>query len=840
MKRHLILLLCVMTYLASYAATYQYRFSDIPLSTALARISRDHPELKLSFIYDELDKYHTSAHIDTDDGLKAVRQLTFGIPVRVYKSRNGIYVEAMQRGYYRYTGWVTGEGDERVSHATVMILAPKDSTVLTYAFTDNSGRFSIPCDARNVILKLSSVGYMTTYLKASKFNVGEVRMIQAPVTLGNLTVKTEHARIENDKTVFMPGKREKNAAHGGADLLLAMGLPTVRVNPADMSITTNIGEEVQTFIDFLPADKNELSGMRPQDVRYVEVYENPQDPRFNDARYAVNFIMVKYEYGGYTKLDAYQSIPDPSGDFSVNSKFSYKKMTYDVAAGYFYEIDHHSRNESESLYEFPDQNVSWLSSTYDRHYRHAREYATLRAIYSDSLRVVSNTIGYQGNGSHFQRKDNNIYTPEIYPDDISTSGIDFRSNSANWRGNWQFFFPRDISLIIEPTLRYSHHSTSNSYNAAGTDIITNAKENAWFGHISINGCKKWGKQSLTASLFGEFSDNKLHYEGSDLTKVHNYTDAIGVGLSSRLYFGKFWMSPSAKLYYQHRRFDDIKDNLWLPKYFISLGYKINQRHELSIHSEMSHWTIGVAQRSPNIVIRNLFDAITGNPSLRPSLFNSVSASYSWNVCDNLFLNPFCNYRHWTNPVTEVYTPTIINGRQMMLRSLENDGYYSELKYGVSVSANYFNRSLNFWLSVYGDYDRRGGKYKYDGNSLRLSAGINYYLKNVYFSAYYKAPERGVSKDYRVMRKPCYYQLGAGWAAHGLNVSVNASNFMRSSTKGIYVEGAYDNFSEWSQDYSRYNAWGLDIRLSYSFSYGRKVKQTNSPGSTGEISSGILQ
>lgn len=176
----------------------------------------------------------------------------------------------------------------------------------------------------------------------------------------------------------------------------------------------------------------------------------------------------------------------------------------------------------------------------------------------------------------------------------------------------------------------------------------------------------------------------------------------------------------------------------------------------------------------------------------------------------------------------------------MLRSLENDGYYSELKYGVSVSANYFNRSLNFWLSVYGDYDRRGGKYKYDGNSLRLSAGINYYLKNVYFSAYYKASERGVTKDYRVLRKPSYYQLGAGWAAHGLNVSINASNFMRSSTKGIYVEGAYDNFSEWSQDYSRYNAWGLDIRLSYSFSYGRKVKQTNSPGSTGEISSGILQ
>lgn len=194
----------------------------------------------------------------------------------------------------------------------------------------------------------------------------------------------------------------------------------------------------------------------------------------------------------------------------------------------------------------------------------------------------------------------------------------------------------------------------------------------------------------------------------------------------------------------------------------------------------------------------------------------------------------------TNPVTEVYTPTLIDGRQMMLRSLENDGYYSELRYGVGASMNLFNRSLNFWLSAYGDYDRRGGRYKYDANSLRLSAGINYYLKNVYFSAFYKARDRGVTKDYRVMRQPSYYRLGAGWAAHGLNASVNASNFLRSSTKGIYVEGMYDNFSEWSQDYSRHNAWEINIRLSYSFSYGRKVKQTDGPGSTGEISSGILQ
>ncbi len=841
MKRYLMLAVCVMACLSLYALKYDYRFDNTPLSTALTRISREHPELKLSFIYDELDNYRTSARIDMDNGLEAVRRLTSRLPVRVSQTRSGIYVEAMQRGLYRYTGRVVGQDGEGVQHATVMLLAPRDSTVLTYAFTDRSGRFAVPCDVRNVILKLSSVGYLTAYRRATDFNVGDVQMVEAPVTLQGVTVKTERARIEMDKTVFMPGKREKNASHGGADLLLAMGLPTVRVNPMDKSITTNLGEEVQTFIDFMPADKNQLAGMRPQDVRYVEVYENPQDPRFNGARYVVNFVMVRYEYGGYTKGDAYQTMPDPSGNFTVNSKFSYRKMTYDVSAGYFYELDHRSRKEEQSNYQFPNGDVSWYLSTDDRRYNHSTEYATLRAVYSDTRSRVSNTIGYQGNGSRLRFRNNNIYTPQVYPNGISRSGQDFRSNSATWRGSYQFFLPHEVTLSVSPTLKYSHHFSGNSYTSDNKDIITDARENAWHGFVNVSGMKKWGRQSLTVSLFGELADNKLHYVGSDLSRVHNLTDAVGVGVSSRLYFGKFWMSPSVTLYYTYKKFEDVKDRRWLPKYYIQLGYNFNKRHQLSLSSEMSHWTVGVAQRSPNIVVRNLFDAVTGNPSLKPTLFNSVNASYQWNVCQDLFISAFGQYRRWNKPTTDVFTPVVIDGREMMLNSLTREGYFETLAYGGSLEMSMLNRSLSFWVSAYGDYGHRGGKYNYSGNFLRCSAGINYYLKNFYFSGYYSARKKRVTQDSRIFVEPSYYQLKAGWGANGFNVSVTASNFLRSTAKALYVERIYENYSDWTREYYwPSTSWGIKLQLSYSFSYGRKVERDNGPGSTGQIDSGILQ
>lgn len=840
MKRYFMLAFCAVGCIAAFALKYEYRFSNAPLSAALTRISRDHPELKLSFIYDELDNYRTSAHIGTDNGVDAVRRLTSMLPVRVSHTRNGVYVEAMQRGVYRYSGRAVGEGNEGVPHAVVMILAPRDSSVLTYAFTGDDGRFSIPCDVHDVILKLSSVGYMTTWRKTTGFNVGDVRMNLLPVALKGVTVKTDYARIYPDKTVFIPGKREKNASHGGADLLLAMGLPTIRVNPADKSITTNLGDEVSTFIDYLPVDKNELAGMRPHDVKRVEVYENPQDPRFNGARYVVNFIMVQYEYGGYTKFDVWQSLPDPSGNYTVNSKMTYKKMTYDLSVGSHYEKDEHSSTVSQSDYRFSDYDLRWYFESDARNYTCNSEFVTLRATYSDDGNRISNTLGYQGLGSRFRRGAHDSFIPNIYPDGTSMTGIGMRSNSATWKGGYQFFLPKSVTLSVNPTLRYSHHFMGNSYKTEEDMISTDAKENAWYGLLSIDCGKQWGEKSLTGSLYGEFSDNMLKYAGSNLSAVHSTTGAVGAGVSSRLAFGKFWISPSVRLYYSYKKFDDIKDIQLLPKYFIQLGWNFNERHQISLSSEMSHWSVGVSQRSPNIVRRNLLDAVTGNPSLRPSLFNSVGAYYQWNVRPNLFVSPFTKFNRWTKPISDIYTPTVIDGREMMLKSLERDGYYSELFYGGSISFSLFDRSLNMWASAYGKYSRRGGRNCYSGNFANISLGINYYLKNFYFSLYYQAPERDMSEERRVFRRPSYYRVTAGWGTKGFNVSLSGDNVFRSSDKSIYLEMSYENYSIWQQEYSRSVSRGVSLQLSYSFSYGKKVHQDNGPGRTGEISSGILK
>ena len=122
----------VIACLSAGAHTYEYSFHDTPLSEAIVRISKDHPAITVSFIYKELDSYTTSAVVATDNAHEALKLMVGRNPVSLIRKGDEFYIEALQHGRFVYTGRAVGSDDEPVAAATVMLLEPKDSTVLTY------------------------------------------------------------------------------------------------------------------------------------------------------------------------------------------------------------------------------------------------------------------------------------------------------------------------------------------------------------------------------------------------------------------------------------------------------------------------------------------------------------------------------------------------------------------------------------------------------------------------------------------------------------------------------------------------------------------------------------
>ena len=118
--------------------------------------------------------------------------------------------------------------------------------------------------------------------------------------LDEVVVEAQLQRTSATVSTYLPTKRQKNAAQTGPELLNHMAIPQLGIVSGN-SVTTNSGQKVDLYIDFVPATEQDLAGMRMADVKKVEYYDFPQDPRFQGSEHVVNFIMQKYEYNGSVK-----------------------------------------------------------------------------------------------------------------------------------------------------------------------------------------------------------------------------------------------------------------------------------------------------------------------------------------------------------------------------------------------------------------------------------------------------------------------------------------------------------------------------------------------------------
>lgn len=175
--------------------------------------------------------------------------------------------------------------------------------------------------------------------------------------LDEVVVEAQLQRTSATVSTYLPTKWQKNAAQTGSELLNHMAIPQLGIVSGN-SVTTNSGQKVDLYIDFVPATEQDLAGMRMADVKKVEYYDFPQDPRFQGSEHVVNFIMQKYEYGGYVKAYANEFFISNSGQLNLYSRFQYKRMTYDLAVGGWYSSNDHMSQQTVETYRLPQPDGS--------------------------------------------------------------------------------------------------------------------------------------------------------------------------------------------------------------------------------------------------------------------------------------------------------------------------------------------------------------------------------------------------------------------------------------------------------------------------------------------------
>lgn len=297
MKTVLTIVMAVMTFISASAYRNSYSFEKTPISEAIVRISKDHPDVNISFIYDELDNYRTSAKVRTDDIEDALRRVIGLNPISI-KSKDGSYfIEALQHGRFIYTGRTVGSDNEPVL-ATVMLLSPRDSTVMTYGMADSDGRFSVPCDCRDVIVRLSCIGYHTVSRHVSDFNIGEVVMTVNPTMLSQVSVTASKPFVKAIGTGFSVDI--ENSPLGDLPTVpdVLSQLPTVKSNGTGFSITGR-GEAVVFIGNRKLTDMSELYRLRPSEIKSIEIIRNPGAEFDADAPAVIRIRLKKDVLKGF-------------------------------------------------------------------------------------------------------------------------------------------------------------------------------------------------------------------------------------------------------------------------------------------------------------------------------------------------------------------------------------------------------------------------------------------------------------------------------------------------------------------------------------------------------------
>ena len=507
MRLKYIIMLMLLTAVSASAAKFSYKFDNTPLSKAIVEIIKGHPEINISFIYKELDNYHTSAVVNTNDPYVALRQTVAPNPVSVIRNGNNYYVEAMWKGRDRYEGRVIGNDSEPVVAATVALLSPEDSTFITSGITDLEGRFSIPCREKGVIGKVSSVGYKTMFRKFNHFSVGTIIMSEQAVALKALTVESRTQRVIRNGVEYIPAKKTKRVSLDAVGLLLNMQIPTLNVDPISKNVTTLNGSGVSLFIDYVPAREEEVSGLRPEDVLRVEVLNYPDDPRFGTASHVVNFIMQHYEWGGYTKLTADgETLAADRVDGKVFSRIVYKKWTIDgYAEG---EGIHADRNPS--MKEATFRNVEFEGTHYDeiskktergsdfRSRRNAQNFS-LMASRRDENSFIQHAVSFGRSATPETGFGSDVtFSIPTNGESISLNRESYQSLYPMMRGYYQFMLPKGNSIMASWDFTYGATKRGSFYCLGALDPIENDnKEKVYSPNASV----EYGKQLAHNNFF---------------------------------------------------------------------------------------------------------------------------------------------------------------------------------------------------------------------------------------------------------------------------------------------------------------------------------------------------
>jgi hypothetical protein len=666
--------------------------------------------------------------------------------------------------------------------------------------------------------------------------------------LDEVVVVAQMQSTSPNATTYIPSGKQKNAAQNAIDLLRHMAIPQIKINPIDNSVTDNTGDGVSLFFNYMPASKEDIEGLHTADVRRIEYLEFPTDPRFRGAQRVINFIIQEYEYGGYTKVTADEDfLIGLSSNANIFSKFAYKKMTYDLYVAANNLNSHHRGYDIDGKYTLKDSDgkdytLTRNETTDNSHSRQNQYPVTFRASYNTEKIQVSNTLGFSHSANPVQEQNGSlVYTPATEQDYSYRRSNPSQSNSLSYQGNYFFVLHKDYSVNINPQFSYSHNNNSLTYTTSYTEpIIRDARENAYYYRVNAHINKRFAqKHTLMLGIYTGNTINRLQYTGNASYSDRFSNPFVSGELGYQAQIQKFSLYADAGVLWERTSINTIRNDDVYPYVHFNIRYTPNNKNTFSAYFQFANNTPGIDQKASDLLRDNEVMYITGNPSLDNSRHITFNINYTWLPSNVFNMSAYGRYFELFDRFITAYEP-FDNGRAL-LRTYINDGNYVQSEIGIAATLNLFNKSLQFYISPNQKFYRSTGVFDKSFYPFQITAQATYYLKQWYFQAYYQSHQKMMfTGSPTTYRSRDFYALSAGWSNSDWNISLTAYNIFNSNwdTSDRYIQSPL--YTEHRTTYGTNSHASLNLSVTYTFGYGKKVQRGNEVGKQSGVSSAIMK
>ncbi len=672
--------------------------------------------------------------------------------------------------------------------------------------------------------------------------------------LNEVVVEGDREWISANKSTYIPTTRQKKAAQDATDLLMRMAIPELMINPLDRIVKTGSGEMASIFIDYVPARQEDLAGLKTTDVKRVDFYTASDDPRFGGAFNVINFVLNKYEFGGYTKLSGEVTTNSFDGSSLYNaeslySKFSYRKMTYDLYAGVTNSRNTQARDISLYIYRIPDKAgsitvYSMESECTDKKYLVNTFPVTFRASYS---------------GAKFQFQTSAGYTYDFIPasDLGGVQTIDYNGNRTDgsyysrsngkrhnltWDANATANLPAGFSLNANLRLRVAFRDIRRLYSTTENLRLDNSyNENHISPSVHLNLSKKFGmKHTLSLNLSYGFTHNNVTYTEADASDYNcNYLAPT----LDYVFFSDKWLAyASTGLSYENNLVGSERNIICLPHFQTHVSFSPNDKNGIRFQARYGTYTPALNSNSNTILRTSEFLYVTGNPGIRDTKYADLFLNYTflpaawlrgsvYAMGNWLFDRPVTLYAPYDSP----------DGNPALLRYLTNNGMFREFKAGANLSSNLFNNSLVLGLNPEYRFCNSSGSLPFSFNSFRMGMNAYWYFGSFYVSAYGSLPTVQISQDGTKTREKGFYCVSAGWSNGNVQLSLIISNFANWKWDGGNIT-SYNStyYDSWSQSFSNGSRHAdFRFKMAWTIGYGKKIRRSDEIGVQSSIESGAL-